>query len=513
LASFYELDPRRQRKQSFLRLTRYLRDYILPYHPYLRRLYRKHGIDLSRLREPEDLRQLPLLTKAHFRENPQAFILRPAFDGIEGLAGYETLPPRRSMLLRYALQALLHLPRDPTEVFRRPSLRERARRRGEWEWLPIHFHASSGSTGKPTPAVYTLHDLKHVVGELAGTLILPKQLDPEQLYYKLSERGMSLFPGTPHLAFFSTVLAKLATGTTTFETCGGRVIPTDRQIQLFVDGQFSSLLAIPSYLVHWLRRAAALQQSGGLKPLTRLQHIVLGAEPVSTSLRQSIRELAIAAGADERVQIYETLGMTEMKWWFGECSPGSGMHLNPKYYYWELLDPHTKEPVPEGSPGVLVFSHIGWRGTALIRYWTGDLVKGGMIWNQCKCGYTFPRIYGPICRAEKDFTKIKGTLVDLSELTETIRGTPGVRLFQATLSNEDPHGELSRDRFTIHLVCEAACSAAEVEQSLRQRIKQSIDVSLDAILFDRDEAELHRRLFARSEVKAEYIVEQRQTHI
>jgi phenylacetate-coenzyme A ligase PaaK-like adenylate-forming protein len=245
-----------------------------------------------------------------------------------------------------------------------------------------------------------------------------------------------------------------------------------------------------------------------------LRHIVLGAEPVSESLRETIRALAIDAGADRHVQIYETLGMTEMKWWFGECSERSGLHLNPKYFYWELLDPKTKEPAPEGAPGVLVFSHIGWRGTALIRYWTGDLVKGGLVWNRCpKCGYTFPRIFGPVCRAEKDFTKIKGTLVDLSDLIESIRGTAGVRLFQVTLANEDAQGELCQDCFSIHIVCEPGRSRIDVEQQLRQRVKQATDVSPDAIDFDLDEAELQKRLFARSEVKAEYIVELRETHI
>src|SRR5438132_1156907 len=155
---------------------------------------------------------------------------------------------------------------------------------------------------------------------------------------------------------------------------------------------------------------------------------------MSEKLREIIRTLAHAAGADPRLKIYETLGMTEMKWWFGECNEHSGLHLNPRHYYWELLDPQTREPVGPGEPGVLVFSHIGWRGTVLVRYWTGDLVKGGLRWERCRfCGYTFPLLFGPVCRAERDFTKIKGTLVDLSQLIDCIRGMPGVRLFQAVL--------------------------------------------------------------------------------
>ncbi len=133
--------------------------------------------------------------------------------------------------------------------------------------------------------------------------------------------------------------------------------------------------------------------------------------------------------------------------------------------------------MPEGEPGVLVFSHIDWRGTVLVRYWTGDLAKGGLRWERCRCcGYTFPLLFGPICRAEKDFTKIKGTLVDLSQLVDCIRGTPGVRLFQVVLANENAAGELSNDLLTLHILPEAGQDLADLEQRLRQCVKATFEV-------------------------------------
>jgi phenylacetate-coenzyme A ligase PaaK-like adenylate-forming protein len=510
LRNFYELDPAEQQRRSLDRLFRYLREYVAPFHPYLRKLYRQQQIDIARLRTPDDLRRLPIITKAQLREDPQAFVLRPAFPGVPVLPGYETLPPRKSMLAGYALRALLNRPFDHTQQFRRPSFRDRIRRRAQLEWLPAHFHASSGSTGKPTPAVYTHHDLTHVVKHLASQLMLPHEPNPDEIYWDLADRGMSLFPGAPHLAFFSTVLAKILVGTSCFETGGGHVIPTDRQVTLFFEGGFSSLVAIPSYVVYWLRRALALQAEGKIGPLAKLQHIALGAEPVSEALRENIRTLAHAAGADPRLKVYVTLGMTEMKWWFGECNERSGLHLNPRYYYWELLDPQTREPVPEGAPGVLVLSHIDWRGTVLVRYWTGDLAKGGLRWQRCPlCGYTFPLLFGPICRAEKDFTKIKGSQVDLSELVDCIRSTPGVRLFQASLENEESSGERSRDILSLDVLPEAGADLADLEDRLKHCVKATVEITPDRIHFETDEDRLHARLFATSPVKAEYIVERR----
>ena len=202
--------------------------------------------------------------------------------------------------------------------------------------------------------------------------------------------------------------------------------------------------------------------------------------------------------------------MTELKWVCTECSEGSGLHLNPKYYYWELLHPETREPVAPGEPGVLVFSHIGWRGTVLVRFWTGDLIKGGARWDRCShCGYMFPRIFPPICRADKDFTKIRGTRVDLSVLVTTVRDTPGVRQCQILLDHEDAADEFSRDVVTIHVAPEAGASRQDLEERLIEHVKAVTELTPNRIVFEEDEAALEHRLFAKNGIKAEYLVDRR----
>ncbi len=512
--NLYDLDPRQQREVTFGRLTKYLREYVEPYHPYFRKAYREQGIDLNKLKTPDDIRRLPIVDKDDLRNDPRAFILQPTFPGVDPPEGIDTAGITRGKLLKYAAQAIFNQPREFTHLVRQPNLKERMRRRAFFEWWPIHFHASTGSTGEPTPAVYTHHDLTHAIKELASAMILPKVRDPEEPYFDLGDRSMNIFPGAPHLAFFAPVLAKMMIGVSTFDTFGGSVIPTDRQIILFEKGDFCSTTSIPSYMVHWLRRAKVLQQEGVIGPLRKFRHVLLGAEPLSESLRDHIRGLAIDLGAHPRFRVLATLGMTEMKWGFLECSEGSGIHLNPSYHYWELLHPETREPVQEGEPGVLVFSHIGWRGTVLARYWTGDLIKGGFRWTRCEhCGWTFPRVFPPICRAVKDFTKLKGTRVDLSLLVETVRDTPGVRTFQITLENQDPDAEFSRDQLRIDVSAEQGLDPRQIDEQLHRRIKSMTEVNPDVINFVSDESELERRLFERTGVKAEYIVERRKEHI
>lgn len=513
--NFYEMDPIEQRRASAARLFRYVREYIYPYHPYLRRLYQQERVDLSKLRDPDDIRRLPIIDKSHLQSDPQLFILRPATPGEPpSPEGYQTEPLHKLALVKYALQTLVNRPRDYTRLAWQPTLRQQVRRRGLLEWQPIHYIFSTGSSGTPTPVTYTHYDFTHVLAEMTSLFARPKNLDPNRAYFEWTDRIMNVFPGAPHMAFFGPLLAKVITGVPSFETFGGAVIPTDRQIAIFAAGGFTTLAAVPSYLVRWLRRATILLEGGKIRPLNRFKSALVGAEPLSASQHDYIRDLALSLGADPRFAIHQTLGLTEMKWTSIECGDGSGMHLNPKYFFCELLHPQTREPVAPGEPGVLVFSHIGWRGTALIRFWTGDLIKGGARWDRCSCcGYMFPRIYPPICRAEKDFTKLKGARVDLSLLVETVRETPGVRQFQIILENESSGDAFSRDVLSIHAVAESGSTAAALEERLRERLKTYTEVSPDRVIFEEDEEALDKRLFAKNGIKAEYLVERRTNHI
>jgi phenylacetate-CoA ligase len=501
-----------QRKASAQRLFRYVRDYVEPYHPYLRRLYQESGVKLDRLKSPDDIRQLPIIDKNHLQSDPRSFILHPTVgDNAPAGNGFDTQPLRPMTILKYAAQALTNYPPEYWQLVRQSTLREKIRRRGLLEWQPIHTHVSTGSSGHPTPVTYTYYDLKHVVPQVASVFIRPKKgYPPAVVDFDFNERALNIFPGAPHLAFFVPVLAKMTIGLSVFETFGGAIIPTDRQLRLFVDGGFSGILAVPSYMLHWLRRAVALRADGKIGPLSTLQRIMLGAEPLSEALREEIRQLAISVGARPQVRILQSFGMTEMRWSFHECAEGSGMHLNPKFYYWELLHPDTREPVAPGEPGVLVFSHIGWRGTVLIRFWTGDLVKGGMRWERCpRCGYTFPRIFSPICRAVKDFTKLKGARIDLSALVQVVRDTPGVRHFQIALESESPEKKFSRDVLAVEVCAQPGQVHEELKRRITARLKDSLEVSPDKIIFTEDETELERRLFAKNQIKAEYLVDRR----
>lgn len=116
----------------------------------------------------------------------------------------------------------------------------------------------------------------------------------------------------------------------------------------------------------------------------------------------SVKKLALGGGflSDARRKMIEDawnatcfncFGMSEM---FGpmaaECHEKNGLHYLDKYLLIELLDPINKTPVPEGKPGIAVYTSLWEKGFPLLRYWTDDLMIVDR--SKCKCGSSLPRI-------------------------------------------------------------------------------------------------------------------------
>jgi len=509
MANFYMKSADDQKEASFRRLSDYIRDVLYPYHPYYRKLFQENGIKPSDIRTPADLSKIPVTYKDDYRPDPISFIVQPKFPGREALYDTEKIAPK--FLAKYLAQSIFNYPRDFAHLYR-VNFKEgfaynKIGRRVALEWNPIHFHASAGSTGDPTPAVYTHRDFQVPIKEGVSAFWSGHDV-------KWDMRALNIFPGAPHLAFFQVLMGKWFGGSSGFDTFGGNVVPTERQIALFNEGGFAGLIAIPSYLVYWLRRAVEMVESGQVPPLEKLMIAICAAEPLTESLREYIRSLVIQAGGRDDFRLVQGYGMTEMKLAFYECHEKSNIHLNPKFFYWEVLDPETNEPVPEGEPGVLTFSHIDWRGTTFLRYYTGDLIAGGVKWERCEhCGLTYPIMYPPIMRAKKDFTKLKGTRVALMELISAVRDTKGVYQFQVILDKEVAGDEFSRDKLVIRLAVEEGFSVDQVIADVKKNVKGVTEVTPDDVIVEPDREKMELELFERTGIKADYVVENRPVHL
>ena len=494
---YRNITAQKQQAQSFERLRRYVGEYVYPYSPYYRRLMQRLGLTPDDLRTPADFRRIPITTKEDLVNDLEAFTLAPRYPGRGGGPDTEEIRPDHLARLRKAAR------RDVArELFRSRSAEERVF--GEYlkEFQPIHFQLSGGTTGRSAMSGYTYWDINGPFRRSsAWWYSLNGRIGPQ-------DKWLNLLPGAPHLGIYATLILPLLAAQPNFNTFGGKITPTDKQVALAAAEGYSVLIAIPSYLIHWLRTARAMLAQGEIGPLTTIHTAISVGEPMTPAYRAILKQLFAEIGSPD-VAILNGMSSTELRTaGFYECAEGSELHLDPEHFYLETIDPETREPVGEGKPGVLVWSHIDWRGTVILRYWSGDLAGGGIRWGECpSCRLTIPRLIGPLARAAKDFTKIRGSRVELVDLIDAVRGVAGVQTFQIFLRKADEADPFSRDLVEIHVAAEGDRDRAEIEADVAASVARRTEVTPDGVAFE-TAAAIEARLFAKK-LKAEWIVDMR----
>ena len=448
-----------------------MRDAVLPFSAHYRKLFRENHLTAHSIQSVDDLVKIPFTTKADLLNTPEnpdrtrEFVLIP---------DEKVLSRRLGTVGRAIFQG-----------------RDAVRKDFEAEFRPIFVTFTTGRAAEPVPFLYTQRDLK-VLGEAGRRVMEVCGAQPEQ-------RLLNAFPYAPHLAFWLTHYAGMEYGALMFSSGGGKVVGTDGTLRLIQKLKPDNLIGIPTFLYHVLSQAV---EERVLWP--GLRNIVLGGEKVSDGMREKLRELARALGA-ENVSVLATYGFTEAKMAFAECPrflprlpgnaepserPGEGQagyHLYPDLGIIEIVDPKTGETVPTGQPGEIVFTPLAARGTVVLRYRTGDYTDGGLTYEQCpSCNRIVPRLVGNISRSseirEMRLDKIKGTLVDFNELEHVLDGAPGVGAWQLELrkTNDDP---LERDEIILHVQKLDGADEGRLTRELSERCYKTADVHPNKILF------------------------------
>lgn len=425
------------------RLAAYLREDLVPFSPYYARLFAERGLSLEGFRGVRDLARLPFTTKeeilAATDADPLALVLRPTPEAIRA-----HWPPARSLPL----------------LARRLLGGEAAARRAlEREFLPVFMTATTGRAARPVSFLYAGADIRRLAeagGRAASVIGLTT-----------ADRCVNLFPFAPHLAFWQVAFAGFEAGVFTLSTGGGKTIGTGGNLRALDRVRPTVLLGVPSYVYHLLRVAEA----EGIR-LPDLRRVVLGAERVPDGLRERLAAMAVRLGARRPPAIIGTYGFTEAKMAWAECAEGTGYHLDFDMGVIEVVDPETGVPVEEGGDGEIVFTSLGARGTAVLRYRTGDFVEGGVRIGACPaCGRFLPRLSAKITRLSnrKDvrLTKVKGTLVDLNHIAAVLAGIGEIEEWQFEISKKDDDpGEV--DVLTLY------CAALNGRPLDRDRIARAV---------------------------------------
>ena len=174
----------------------------------------------------------------------------------------------------------------------------------------------------------------------------------------------------------------------------------------------------------------------------------------------------------------------------GEAS--GGFHLYPDLGIIEIIDPKSGEPVGDGRPGEIVFTPLDARGTVILRYRTGDLIDGGLVYEPCPhCGRQLPRLVGRISRTsevkEMHLDKLKGTLIDFNELEHVLDNFDAIGAWQLELrkAHDDP---LDLDELILHVEKLDHGDEARLRQELNERIASVIEMHPNRIFFESAES-------------------------
>lgn len=348
----------------------------------------------------------------------------------------------------------------------------------------VRIQGSSGTTGKPIVSGYTENDIKVWTEMVARALTAAggTKDDIIQIAY-----GYGLFTGGLGAHQGATEI-----GATVIPMSSGN---TQRQIIMMKELGTTMLCCTPSYATY----LAETIREMGIKPEElKLKSGCFGAEPWTEEMRQHLEELLDFDALD----IY---GLTEVG---GpgvafECMEKHGMHINEDHVLAEIIDPITEEPLPDDTPGELVFTTLTKTGAPMIRYRTHDICT--LHHGTCACGRTTVKMSRITGRTD-DMLVIRGVNVFPSQIEAVLMGVEEASAHYMLVVDRVN----SQDKLTVQVELKDDVDINDADKLeklaayIKTQIKQTLLISAKVEL-------LPPKSIARSEGKAKRITDNRNT--
>lgn len=348
----------------------------------------------------------------------------------------------------------------------------------------VRIQGSSGTTGKPIVSGYTENDIKVWTEMVARALTAAggTKDDIIQIAY-----GYGLFTGGLGAHQGATEI-----GATVIPMSSGN---TQRQIIMMKELGATMLCCTPSYATY----LAETIHEMGIKPEElKLKSGCFGAEPWTEEMRQHLEDLLDFDALD----IY---GLTEIG---GpgvafECMEKHGMHINEDHVLAEIIDPVTEEPLPDDTPGELVFTTLTKTGVPMIRYRTHDICT--LHHGTCACGRTTVKMSRITGRTD-DMLVVRGVNVFPSQIEAVLMGVKEASAHYMLVVDRVN----SQDKLTVQVELKDDVDINDADKIeklaayIKTQIKQTLLISAKVEL-------LPPKSIARSEGKAKRITDNRNT--
>ena len=348
----------------------------------------------------------------------------------------------------------------------------------------VRFHASSGTTGKPTVVGYTRQDMenwKELIARIV-TMAGVTEEDTAQISF-----GYGLFTG----AF------GLHQG---LERVGAAVIPmssgnTKKQIMIMQDFGTTTLISTPSYALHM----AEIAREMGIEPAKdlNLRWGLFGGEGSTEAMRKELNE-AWGMLATENYGMSELVGPGVS----GECQALTGMHISEDHFLPEIIDPATGRVLGEGEEGELVITTLTKEALPILRYRTKDITS--LHYEKCDCGRTTVRMSKIQGRCD-DMLILGGVNVFPSQIEEVLLGCQGIGPhYQIKVYKK---GYLDKIEVDVELVDESVLDSfqrlEDLNRSIRGRLRTVLGIDSKVNLVE-------PRSLARFEGKAKRVIDLRE---
>jgi len=320
------------------------------------------------------------------------------------------------------------------------------------------LHASSGTTGKPTVVGYTQKDIDTWSDLMARSMACggarPGDVVHNAYGYGLFTGGLGAHYGAERL------------GATVVPMSGGA---TERQVVLIKDFGARVLCSTPSYA---LNIAEVAERDGVDLRKSRLEIGLFGAEPWSEAMR---REIQIRLG----IKAIDVYGLSEI---MGpgvaiECEAQDGLHGWEDHFLFEVIDPDTGKPMPEGHAGELVITTLTKEALPMIRYRTRDITR--LSTDRCSCGRTHLRLKR-ITGRNDDMLIIRGVNVYPSQIEAVLVGLPDLAPhYQLVVSRHGNMDELGVEVEAAPSLPSSDAAYRQLAERVRYQIKSLIGVTTE----------------------------------
>jgi len=350
---------------------------VYPYSPFYRARFDDVGMGQRSVRSRDDLTALPLTTLDEVND-PTALVIRPDEHSIQQFGDLG--------LVARVFWA---------KVWRREWTINR--RLIDPEYKPLHWHVQSG-----IPIGSSAEDLERIA-ELGRRWLELAGVKPYDVL-------VSIHPAGPNLPYWELVLGCRRAGLSAL------YLPPSVTADQIAAARPHVLAGRAADLLRLLEAAAGTEALAGLHTL-----LVTGDRLEDGTRRQLV---ALLPGADAAVvSAWAPPGVRAL---WTECRFGDGLHTAPDAEVIEIIDPLSGVVLNRAGHGEVVWTALGWKGTAFVRLRTG--VYATLDESTCEaCGRSTPRLR--LASAEPPFATI-------------LNSHPGVSVWQAELRTVDGQEEL-----------------------------------------------------------------------